>query len=184
MPYINGNTCSVSEKLEGASNTFYYNNGDFGVCSRNLNLIETEGNTRWSMARALNLEENMVNMSLNLAIQGEIIGEGVQGNHYKIKGQRFYVFNIYDIDEQEYLPTNDVHDICVVLGLDIVPIINYQLIPSTIHEGLTLADGYSLINDKVLREGLVWVCEMEKPHRNPKRVSFKTISNKYLLKHG
>lgn len=174
----------VSEKLEGTSNTFYFNNGDFGVCSRNLNLKETEGNTRWELARKLYLEENMTNLGLNMAIQGELVGEGIQGNIYKLKGQHFYVFNIYDIDEQEYMPKEVVEAICMVLGLDMVPVISESItLPETIDETLSFADGKSQLNPETLREGLVWVGEVEAFGRT-ERVSFKTISNQYLAKHG
>ncbi len=35
----------VTEKLDGSSATYYFKDGIFGVCSRNLELLETEGNT-------------------------------------------------------------------------------------------------------------------------------------------
>ena len=46
----------MTEKLDGSSATFYMNDGVFGVCSRNLELLETEGNTFWKVARELDLE--------------------------------------------------------------------------------------------------------------------------------
>ncbi len=41
----------VTEKLDGSSATYYIKDGVFGVCSRNLELLETEGNTFWKVAR-------------------------------------------------------------------------------------------------------------------------------------
>jgi len=70
----------VTEKLDGSSATFYLNGDVFGVCSRNLDLEETEGNTFWKVARELKLEEKLRENGQNLAIQGELIGEGIQGN--------------------------------------------------------------------------------------------------------
>ena len=35
----------VTEKLEGSSSNFYLDNGEFGVCSRGTNLIESEKNS-------------------------------------------------------------------------------------------------------------------------------------------
>jgi RNA ligase (TIGR02306 family) len=60
----------VTEKLDGSSSTFYYNNGEFGVCSRNLELLETEGNTFWKVARELDLENKFKSLGRNLALQG------------------------------------------------------------------------------------------------------------------
>jgi hypothetical protein len=85
----------VTEKLDGSSATYYYKDGEFGVCSRNLELLETEGNTFWKVAREMNLEEKMKSLNRNLCFQGELIGESVQGNPYKIKGQTVKFFNVY-----------------------------------------------------------------------------------------
>ncbi len=41
----------VTLKLDGSSMTVYINDGEIGVCSRNIDLIETEGNTFWKVAR-------------------------------------------------------------------------------------------------------------------------------------
>ena len=67
----------VTEKHDDSSATFYLNDGVFGVCSRNLDLEETEGNTFWKVARELKLEEKLRENGQNLAIQGELIGEGI-----------------------------------------------------------------------------------------------------------
>ena len=55
------------------------------LCSRNLELLESEGNTFWKVARELKLEELLGTFDNNLCLQGELIGEGIQGNPYKIK---------------------------------------------------------------------------------------------------
>jgi RNA ligase (TIGR02306 family) len=55
----------VTEKLDGSSATFYFKDGVFGVCSRNLELLETEGNTFWKVARQLKLEEWLSSQETN-----------------------------------------------------------------------------------------------------------------------
>ena len=77
----------ITEKLDGSSATFYFKDGVFGVCSRNLELLETAENTFWKVARELDLENKMKKFGINMSLQGELIGEGIQGNPYKIKGQ-------------------------------------------------------------------------------------------------
>jgi hypothetical protein len=94
----------VTEKLDGSSATFYFKDGVFGVCSRNLELLETEGNTFWKVARELKLEEWLGTLENNICLQGELIGEGIQGNPYKIKGQTVRFFNGFNIDTQENIP--------------------------------------------------------------------------------
>lgn len=52
-------TWEVTTKLDGSSFTAYIKDGEFGVCSRNLDLAESEGNSFWIAARKNNLEEKM-----------------------------------------------------------------------------------------------------------------------------
>ncbi|MGB0431866.1 MAG: RNA ligase (ATP), partial [Bacteroidia bacterium] len=88
-----GTKCYVAEKLDGSSVTYYYNNGQFGVCSRNLDLEETTENTLWIKARELDIENKLKSLGGNFALQGEMVGEGIQSNKLKLKGQTPYFFN-------------------------------------------------------------------------------------------
>jgi len=169
-------TYYVTEKLDGSSATFYYNNGEFGVCSRNLELLETEGNTFWKVARELDLENKLREYGANLSIQGELIGESVQGNPYKMKGQTVRFFNLFDIDLQEYHSLPVFKETIKVLGLETVPVLNtYFHLPETIDELLLIADDKSELNPNFDREGLV-IRSLDR------KISFKVISNKFLLK--
>jgi RNA ligase (TIGR02306 family) len=168
-------TYYVTEKLDGSSATFYYNNGEFGVCSRNLELLETEGNTFWKVARELDLENKMKEYGMNISFQGELIGEGIQGNPYKIKGQTVRFFNLFDIDLQVYHSLSVFKETMKVLGLGTVPVLDTHFkLPDTIDELLQMADNKSELNPNFDREGIVV--------RNLDRtISFKVISNKFLL---
>ena len=108
-------TYEVTTKLDGSSMTVYVKNGDIGVCSRNIDLIETEGNSFWKAARDQNLIEALQgyceDMAMDLAIQGELIGEGIQGNPEKLKGQRFFMFDVYDITNGRHLNPNERYDV-------------------------------------------------------------------------
>jgi hypothetical protein len=66
--------------------TFYLIDGVFGVCSRNLDLKEEGGTTFWEVARREGVEEKMkaIDEHWSFAIQGELIGPGIQGNIYKL----------------------------------------------------------------------------------------------------
>lgn len=168
----------ITEKLDGSSATFYYKDGEFGVCSRNLELLETEDNTFWKVARQLRLEEKLASLDRNLCIQGELIGEGIQGNPYKIKGQTVRFFNAFDIDSQNYfglpmfLATMQIN-----LELETVPFLTNLTtkLPKTVDDMLLHADGKSALNPEFDREGLV-VRALDNS------ISFKAISNKFLLK--
>jgi RNA ligase (TIGR02306 family) len=168
-------TYYVTEKLDGSSATFYYNNGVFGVCSRNLELIETEGNTFWKVARELDLENKLQKLNSNICLQGELIGEGIQGNPYKIKGQTVRFFNIFDIDNQEYYGLPNFLITLDVLQLESVPVLdrNFQL-PNSVDELLNYSDKKSKLNPNFDREGIV-IRSLDR------KISFKVISNKFLL---
>lgn len=164
----------VTEKLDGSSMTVYKHEGVFGVCSRNIELKPDDDNTFCNLARKLNLEEKITRD--NLAIQGELIGPGIQKNRYGLSEHKFYVYDIYDITNQKYLQQFTVEKYCLYLGLDYVPVVfrNY-LLPDTLDQAISSADGESLINNS-MREGLVFVSE------NDPNKSFKVISTEWLLK--
>lgn len=166
----------VTEKLDGSSATFYFKDGVFGVCSRNLELLETEDNTFWKVARQMDLENKMREFGINISLQGELIGEGIQGNPYKIKGQTVKFFNLFDIDLQQY-HTYSMMDavVRVQFGLDTVPVLDtYVTLPNTIEEILKYAEGKSVLNPDFDREGVV-IRSVDR------KVSFKAISNQFLL---
>lgn len=189
-------TFEVTEKLDGSSMTAYLycenpvetpSAWRFGICSRNLDLVETPDNAFWAVARKLELEVKMRyafragGFKRGLAIQGELMGPGVQGNPEQLKDLDFYVFDVFDIDNQCYLPPTDRHSIlreCVV-GVNHVPVlgIDWRLDQfESIDRLLAFADGASSICPKnTRREGVVF-----KSNMNPD-LSFKAISNRYLL---
>jgi RNA ligase (TIGR02306 family) len=165
----------VTEKLDGSSSTFYVKDGEFGVCSRNLELLETEGNTFWKVARELDLENKMKSLNRNIAFQGELIGEGVQGNPYKIKGQTVKFYTGFDIDSFSRIPLKEFQTILSELDLFMVPLLNDNfLLPDTINGMLEYADKKSVLNVQMNREGVV-VRSMDGT------ISFKAISNTFLL---
>lgn len=179
----------VTTKLDGSSMTVYVKDGEIGVCSRNIDLKETEGNSFWKAARDQNLVVALARISEDkgeeYAIQGELIGEGIQGNPEKLKGQRFFLFDIYSITEGRYLRINERYSIldsmnnCYGADVEHVPIVDGHLRVAqaydTIDDLLEFAEGPSL-NPQTKREGLVfksWESDF----------TFKAIANSYLLKH-
>ena len=165
----------VTEKLDGSSATYYYRNGEFGVCSRNLELIETDDNTFWKVAKILDLENKLKSLNFNASLQGELVGEGIQGNPYKILGQKVFFFNVYNIDEGHYLDFDRFTEIIASLELSTVPILetNFKL-PDTIEEILSYSENKSFLNKSFDREGVV-IRSVDR------KVSFKAISNRFLL---
>jgi RNA ligase (TIGR02306 family) len=168
----------VTEKLEGSSMTVGMLNGEFTVCSRNMNLKETEGNTFWQVARQYRIEETMREFGIdNIMLQGELVGEGVQGNYYSLKGHDFMVFSVFDFAKSEYLSPKDRREMTSKLKLKHVPVMaDLELSRfETVQDALAFADGVSCLNQDKLREGVVF-----KRHDGPEH--FKAVSAKYLIK--
>lgn len=173
-------TWSITEKLDGSSCTFYLDaEGEFHVCSRNLDLKQTEGNTFWQLALQLDIEGIMRRHSLSgMAIQGEMIGEGIQGNQYKTRLD-FYVYDMYNTSTGEYILPIQLEAACKRLGLKHVPILisNTDIKLQTIQSIIDFAEGKSQLNGSE-REGVVF------KSNTVHDLSFKAISNKWLIKNG
>jgi len=178
-------TWEITEKLDGSSMTVYVIDGDVGVCSRNLDLKHNIDNSLWRAAYKHELPAKLANIGRNIAVQGELIGNGIQGNKYKMRDQDFYVYDIYDIDAGRYYTPAERKAFVEVFGLNHCPVLAYSpelydsLGITTMEQVLKFAEGHSVMGDIVgpTREGLVFKC-------HEKQVSFKAISNKFLLKGG
>jgi len=167
----------LTEKLEGSSMTCYLKDNEFGVCSRNLDLKRDETNSLWKVAIDSDIEDKMQIAGLrNHAIQGEIVGPGIQGNIYKLSKPTFYVFDIYDINKGDYMEPAERQAMIKVLQLNHVPVITNgkDLGIGTVDELLIWAEGKSVLNEKQEREGIVF-------KQMNGGMTFKAISNKYLL---
>lgn len=166
----------VTEKLEGSSMTVYFRDGEFGVCSRNVELKDDGANTFWQVAKKYDLESKMRSFGKNIAIQGELIGPNIQGNIYKLQAPDFYVFDVFDIDNQKYVSSYDRFDLCAEFSLKHAPVIDKSFWGySTVEEYLSFAEGKAVLNPNQEREGLVF-------KTLDGTFSFKVISNRYLIK--
>lgn len=172
----------ITEKLDGSSSTFIMINDEFHVCSRNLDLIESQDNTFWQLANKYDLKNKMI--GLNIALQGELVGPGIQKNKYQLKQHDIYFFNAFDIDKQKYLSWEEFKNLISKFNLNIVPIINesFKLNNFEIKDLLLLAEDFSKLNSNQQREGIVFKTKSD-TGVNHGKISFKAISNKFLLKH-
>jgi hypothetical protein len=170
----------ITIKLDGTSMSAGVGpDGEFCVCSRNLSLkLDQIGNTYVDVAKMYDLETKMKGLGRPLMISGEIIGEGIQKNQEKIKGQDFYVFNIWDPIRGEYLSMAERKQIVTILGLKHTPVMHEsvtlrELGLDTVEKILKFAEGPSL--NAVSREGVVFKSVDGK-------FMFKAVSNAWLVK--
>jgi len=178
--YDNDTVFEITVKLDGTSMSAGMGpGGDFHVCSRNLSLgLDQTGNTYVDVAKAYDLENKVVNSAQPMLISGEIIGEGIQKNQEKIKGQDFYVFNIWDALSKKYMSREERMKVVEEFGLKHTPILHEavtlrSLGLDTIEKILKFAEGPSL--NAASREGLVFKSV-------DGEFMFKAISNSWLAK--
>lgn len=172
-----------TEKLDGTSCTYAVEKGfvknRYHVCSRNRRIPKDDGSIYWELFRKYDvraaLDEFLKRYNAKtIVIQGEGVGF-VQGNPYKLKENKLYIFNIV-VDGVRQEDTELI--VRESEKLESVPFVTSMLLPNNIEDIKLMADGNSVLNNDVKREGLV--CRLS---NNPS-VSFKNVSNTYLLKHS
>lgn len=194
LPWVLGykDPLIVTEKLDGTSSTYILekkgrNKYEFYVLSRNVRQQDEnqktyhDHNIYWDMAFKYDIE-NKLKQYLEendldyVCIQGESVGS-VQGNPLQLSEDDLYVFNFIRSDKGR-IPSNEGKLIVENMGMKWVPILDLAFyMPNDMEEFKVMADGKSVVNPKVDREGIVL--------RDPKTdFSFKNVSRKYLLKHG
>ncbi len=179
LPYV----CTLKCDGTSASYTLDPQGGEFHVCSRNLSLVDAD-NVYWNLARDLDIER-VLRDNPGLAVQGEVCGPGIQKNRLGLKAPALMVFNVYDIPGARYLSDADMRAFCAKNGLPAVPVIERgDTFYHTLDTLLVLAEGkYPGTHNE--REGIV-IRPQSEMHSAALagRLSFKAISNRFLLKDG
>ena len=201
MPWVLGykDPLILTEKLDGTSCTYILEKKKFGkyefyVSSRNIRQLapeqetyhqqtkQSDVNIYWELAFKYNIKEKLQQYLeenpelIYVCIQGEGVGQ-VQGNPLKLDENRLYVFNFIRSDVGR-LPSTQGKEIIDKWNMNWVPIISTEYyMPDNMEEFKIFADGNSVVNPNVLREGFVL--------RDPKtNLSFKNVSRNYLLAKG
>jgi RNA ligase (TIGR02306 family) len=170
----------VSMKLDGSSMSGAKLDDVVHVCSRNLSLkLDQEGNTFIDTAKKIGLIDLLTNFEQEIAIQGELLGTGIQNNQEKINGHEFFVFEIFKIKEGKYMTATERREFCKANGLKHVPVLHEsitlkELGINSIADALEYAEGPSM-NPSAKREGVVFKNE-------DGSIKFKSISNSWLMK--
>jgi hypothetical protein len=170
-----GTVYEVTEKLDGSSMTLFNNGKRTGVCSRNLELDPKKNPDNHFVRMYLKYLPSLKDIP-GYAIQGEIVGPGIQGNKYGLRDFEFYVFDVFNIETQKYLTPDERRELLKrVPEFDHVAVVRHWVQATTLDIMLKEADGGSNLNANVAREGLVWKSMSGD-------FSFKVISNAWLEK--
>lgn len=173
----------LTMKLDGSSMTVYRKDGYVGVCSRNMDLLETEDNAYWKCARDSGLIDFLKRtddaLADNIAFQGELMGPGIQNNREGFSVSMFFLFDVFSIGAQIYAGRTERSNIYLHLlrnevAISHVPILDPKIkgVELTLEKCLELATGAS-INHKI-REGVVF-------KSLDGNYSFKAINNQFLF---
>jgi RNA ligase (TIGR02306 family) len=181
----------VTIKLDGSSFTVYHLDSVVGCCSRNLELkLEDKSSSFVQMFDTLGLGDALGLLGENVAFQGELFGDGIQGNNEKLVGKKYAIFNVWFIEDGRYATAEERMDIYGRLKELVAPeafdkLIHVPVVHSrssllelgidNVADVLKHAEGPSW-NPKVKREGLVF-----KSIKDPS-FSFKAISESWLAK--
>lgn len=175
----------ITEKFDGCSATYVYApnarpDDPFFVCSRNLELKEEEGNLYWDIAKkydVLNVLKKLYEInSGDIAVQGEIVGPGVNGNRDLYTEHEFRVFRIFDVRSGKWVMPSTRKHMCDEFGMPHVRILgtcNIFKNLTTMEDFLKFVEGKTDRGNE--REGMVFKSVSGE-------ISFKVINNNYLLK--
>lgn len=183
MEPLVGKPYYMSLKLDGTSCTFVIdpNDGEYHVCGRNYSYVRAEGHSFWGVSDRYDIERSLRSLGGHLALQGEIVGPGIQNNKMGLGSVDFYVFNVVDLRNRRRLLLDDALSVCGIMGLNFVPILERgESFSYDVRQLLDRAKGkyrehFPGAKKDQEREGIVVrsMCGS---------VSFKAISNDFLLK--
>ena len=176
---VDGSSCSVMAERKAFGRFQYY------VCSRNVVFEDRnqkcfyDSNVYFEMFERYNLKEIITQIMkdydlLNLAIQMEVYGEGIQKRDYSLKEHRIAVFHM--VSNGIKFPMDKTVEICEKYGLPHVAIVddNY-ILPDTIEELQEFVEGAPSEIDGGMREGIVFY------DKETGQQYFKFVSPNYLL---
>jgi RNA ligase (TIGR02306 family) len=201
---MRGLSCYSTVKLDGCSATYVHRDDEYSVCSRNFALKSLEEKQAfyeqrkaegkeawvprldrwWEISDRLGLKEKLIEKG-NYAVQGEIVGPGLQKNRLDLKELRFFAFNVYDIDRKCYLDFVKFKIFCRQLQIDTVPLEQEFILNEAYTIERLLEDAEGKYSSGFQREGIVIRPKEERRSEVLQgRMSFKVINNKFLLKTG
>jgi RNA ligase (TIGR02306 family) len=157
----------MTEKVDGSSTTAYKYKGEFGICSRNLELMRNPDNGYWKVAQKYNIEERLPE---GLAIQWETCGPGIQSNPMGLKEVDGFMFSAYNIIEHRYLTFDEIRKLSREIEFPMVRLIEWG--HCFIPHGLETR-GEGVYSNGKPREGVV----IRSQHNYPSTpISFKVIN--------
>jgi len=129
---LEGKDVYISQKADGSSTSFIHQNAEFLACSRRFILKENSG-FPWQAANKYDLKSKLLLYAKNIAIQAECIGPKLNGNSLELKELEIRVFRAKDLDTGKIYNLNQLTELCKILDLPMVSIVEIIKFDSKIH---------------------------------------------------
>jgi len=187
-----GREVYYTEKLDGSSATIFVYGNQQGVCGRGLWFHDDDpNNSICQIVRELKVLPKLRKLSEEercwYALQAEVIGPGIQKNHYALSKTQLRVFNVLKINDgrqgTHLVHVDDMSRIASAVGLETIPMLGTFILDHTVDQLVEMSKGKSQLNPKIHREGIVIrpLAEVNDPTMG--RLSFKAINPDFLLKY-
>ncbi len=182
---LKGVECVSTIKVHGTSGSYIIKSNDYQVCSRNnsfkLDVPENDKVVYVMMSKKYDIENKLKSLGINIALQGEVAGPGIEKNKLELKEIDLFIFNAYLIDSQKYLGHDPLIVLCHTLGLKTVVEDQRFVFNHTLDQLKEMAHG-KYPGTKNNREGIVIRPLHEMFSETTRgRMSFKVVSNKFRL---
>lgn len=176
----------ITLKLDGTSSTFLIHpqTEEYHVCGRNYSYQHKPDHSFWRISDKYKIEEGLRKLwdaGTKVALQGEVVGPGIQGNKLGLSEIDLYIFNVVDVTTNKKLRLDKALKITTQLGLKFAPIIETgDCFRYNRDELLEKAKGkynehFPSASHSQQREGIV-IRSLNAD------ISFKAINNEFLLK--
>ncbi|MFM8706816.1 MAG: RNA ligase family protein, partial [Planctomycetia bacterium] len=179
---LTGKSYFISLKLDGTSCTFIIDpkDGEFHACGRNYSYKATPDHAFWKVNDRYGIKAGLESLGGSLALQGEIVGPGIQSNKLGLKEVDFFVFTVVNTATRSRLPLDQALAIAGRLGVPFVPVLergdsfSYSLADLLEKARGRYRDHFPAAKETQEREGIVVrsLCGS---------ISFKAINNQFLL---
>lgn len=172
----------ISLKLDGTSCTFIIDpkSGEFHACGRNYSYKQTAEHAFWKVNERYRIQAGLESLGGSLALQGEIVGPGIQCNRLGLKEVDYFVFTVVNTATRTRLPLDEAQAAAAALGVPFVPVLErgesftYSLSDLLDKAKGRYRDHFPTAKESQEREGIVVrsLCGS---------ISFKAINNDFLL---
>jgi len=174
-----GKECVITMKMDGQSASFFTKEGQFGVCSRELEIKESDNSKFWILARKYDIERKMLALNKDFVIQGESAGPGIQGNSCGLETNQLFVFN--GLENLKYWNHDQLFDFCKAVDIPTVPVLWRGIFNFTIKELQEMANDLKYPSGN-LAEGIVIRPVIESFDSSGSRLSKKVVSDVFKIK--